>query len=92
MRGVVPTIGKGSKTAREATAAAPTMTDEVPDYERKHMFDTLDAFDDDNYDFTNNTKDVLDNFYRAEDTFNRLAAVSKDPEAVKEFGAQVEFK
>ena len=76
--------------AAETAAVAPTMTDEVPDHERKHMFDTLDAFDDDNYDFTNNTKDVLDNFYRAEDTFNRLAAVSKDPEAVKEFGAQVE--
>lgn len=76
--------------AAETAAVAPTMTDEVPDYERKHMFDTLDAFDDDNYDFTNNTKDVLDNFYRAEDTFNRLAAVSKNPEAVKEFGAQVE--
>ena len=76
--------------AAETAAAVPTMTDEVPDYERKHMFDTLEAFDDDSYDFTNNTKDVLDNFYRAEDTFNRLAAVSKDPAAVKEFGAQIE--
>ena len=84
-----PLPSKKEKAA-ETAAVAPTMTDEVPDHERKHMFDTLDAFDDDNYDFTNNTKDVLDNFYRAEDTFNRLAAVSKNPEAVKEFGAQVE--
>lgn len=84
--GMVGKVSDKPSTSTKSTKAATADTSyaEVTDAEKDHMVNTVVTLDDDAYDFKTNTKETLDQFYRAEDTFNRLAPTSKDPATVKE--------
>lgn len=88
MTGVTDKLSKKkSATSTADTKAAELLGEEdVTDEERTHMAQVISNMEMDDYDFTTNTKDALDDFYRAEDTYRRLAAVSKNPEGVKTVG------